>query len=1131
MKKILIICIKQCNNNSKTLLKMKLTLLLLMAFVIEVSATVYSQSVKFNFDIKNEKVADVLEKIESSSNFRFFYQREQVDVNRMVDLTASDNTVEELLNMLFDKQDIGYKVMEDNLVLLLSDETLKKEILEQQQQNRITGTVTDKNGAPVPGANVIVTGTAQGTITDIAGKYSIEVPQEATSLTFTFVGMEPKEVAIGTLTQIDVTMAESSFGLDEVVVIGYGTQTRKDITGSISSVKATSLEKRSIASVTQGLQGLVPGLNIAERNASPGQLGAITIRGASSITAGTDPLWVVDGFPTDQRNAASLNPSDIESVEVLKDASATAIFGSRGSNGVILVTTKSGKSGAAQFDVNVSGGVSSVPSSFRVEQLNAQEYVQYYTEKNGGVLPPSLSYWDGKTDTDWQDLIYQNAVYQNYNISAHGGSDKINYLISANYIDHEGVIIGEGEKKYSTLLKVDYHASKRVKFGLNVAPNLTQIKRSSPYSDWSSLQAQATLLPPTLPVKRTDGTYAYAGDVSGMYPIGNPLETAETYRQTYELFRMLAGLNLSIEILKGLTFRSDFSTNLGSDKSKLLYNAPGPRFDLPSTSRLTVSQGQQFNWLNENTLTYKKTWAKHSFDIVGGVTAQKNHNESVTGSVSELQILGPEVLSIGNSSTLTASNGISENSIVSLLGRFNYSFNDKYLLTGTVRRDGSSRFGINNRYKTFYAFALGWRLSEENFIKNLGFVDNAKVRLSYGTTGSNDITDYVSRASYFPTNQSFGGTPVTGIRQGDPGNPDLTWEFSEKLDAGIDLTLFNGVFTLIFDYYDNTTTGLILSRNIVPSSGYGGYLKNIGSMRNWGFELSPAFRIINQKDFTWSLGGNVTHNNQEILDLGGDSEIFNFFGALRRVVGGELQQMRGTKNIGIAREGQSYPAQPTIKPGEVVYEDYDKNGSIGNFLSGDGQLYGDTNLDWVYGINTNLSYKNLSLSALITGQQGAFVYDFIQIQVSAPIQPLVNISKEFWYDGRYVSESQPGNGKTPSAAAAGSDGILPVSLFGVQKTDFLRIRNITLSYTIPEPVLKKIGNIKNVTAFTTVENLFTWTKFIGNNPEGRRTSAGGPSLIGGSQLSGVGDGLEVGLTSPQSVPVPRIWTLGLNFAF
>ena len=1123
---------------TKVIMVMKITVFFLLFVVSSSFAKIsYSQNTRLSLHLENVTLQQVFDEIQKKSEFIIFYKDNQVDVNHLSNIDFDEATVDQILDQALKSTDLGYKIIDRQIVILSdnskeSSTSIKSGTTTEQPKKEISGTIRDSKETPLPGVSVVVKGTTTGTITDADGKFRIAVPDDATTLAFTFIGMKKQEINIGNNSTINVTLAEEVVGIEEIVAIGYGTARKKDITGSISSVSSANLETRSIVSVQQGLQGLVSGLNVVDRNASPGELSAITIRGASSITAGTDPLWVVDGFPTDQRNAAAISPTDIESVDILKDASATAIYGSRGGNGVIIVTTKAGKSGVSVVDVDVNSGISSIPESFRLKVLNAKEYVQYYTEKNGGVTPPALaSSWDGKTDTNWQDLIYRKAAFQNYSVTAHGGTDKVTYLLSANFIDQQGVVIGEGQNKYSTRLKLDYHPSDKIKIELNLAPNYTAVKKSGPYSDWSSLQSQATLLPPTLPVKRSNGTYSYAGDITGMYPIGNPLETALDYSNKTEFFRMLAGLDISIQILNGLTLKSALSTNIGSDKNKVLYNSPGPRFDLPASSFLNVSQGQQFNWLNENTINYKKTWGKHSIDAVGGFTMQKNHFESVGANVSELQIIGPQIVSIGNSKTLVGTNGITENAIVSLLGRVNYSYKDRYLFTGTVRNDGSSRFGANNRFKTFASFALGWRLSEEDFIKKLGFVDNAKIRASYGSTGSNDITDYVARPSYFPVNQSFGGTPVFGIRQGDPGNPSLTWEFSEKLDLGLDLSLFNGRFNMIFDYYDNKTTGLILSRNLVPSSGYGGYLTNIGSLRNSGYEFSPTIKVIDKKDFVWSVGGNVTHNKQEILSLGGDKRVLDFFGALVRQVGGPLQQMRGTKPIGIARAGKTYPAQPNIKPGEVVYEDFDKNGSIGNFLSGDGQLSGSTNPDWVYGITTSLKYRNFELSALLTGQAGASVYDFIMIQVMAPIQPLVNLSKKFWYDGRYISESQPGNGRTPSAAAAGSDGILPVSLFGVQKTDYLRIRNVTLNYTIPESFLRKIGAIKRAKLYATIENLYTFTKFIGNNPEGRRTSAGGPSLIGGSQLSGVGDGLELGLTSPQSVPIPRICTLGLNFTF
>ncbi|MEJ0055686.1 MAG: hypothetical protein WDN75_08590 [Bacteroidota bacterium] len=486
---------------------------------------------------------------------------------------------------------------------------------------------------------------------------------------------------------------------------------------------------------------------------------------------------------------------------------------------------------------------------------------------------------------------------------------------------------------------------------------------------------------------------------------------------------------------------------------------------------------------------------------------------------------------MGDTKTVVASNGVTGNTLLSTLGRLNYSFKGKYLLTATVRRDGSSRFGANNRYQTFGSIAAGWLLSEENFIKNIDFISNMKIRGSYGTTGSNDIPNFVARPSLNPINQAFGQNLLKGVVNGDPGNVDLTWETSKKLDIGLDLSVLNNRINFVFDYYNNETTNLLLTKNLVTSSGYAGTLTNIGSMRNSGFEVTVSANVIKKEDFSLTIGGNVTHNKQEILSLGGDSELFNFFGALRSPVGSELQQMRGTKAIGVVRQGDVLPAQPTAVPGDIKFQDYDKNGVIGDFLSGDGQLLGHPNLDWLYGINATVKYKNFELFTLMNGQAGGSVYDFYLIQVGTDAQA-VNLSKPFWYSGRYISESQPGDGKTPRAGAlqTGAAGVGFVSSLGVQKTDYMRIRNITLSYNIPATFSEKYG-IRNARMYASVENFYTFTNFIGGNPDARRQSAGGPGLIGGSRLTGTSDGRELGLTSVPSLPLPRTWTFGINFSF
>lgn len=1003
------------------------------------------------------------------------------------------------------------------------------------QDRTITGNVVDESNVPLFGVTILVEGTSIGTTTDMDGNFSIDVPADSNSLVISYLGYNTVTVPIDLQSRITVQMQPDTSQLDEVVVVGYGTQERKDVTGSIATVKAEEIALRPITSMEEGIQGLVPGLNIAQRASSPGDLGTVSIRGLGSITAGTQPLWVVDGFPTDQRNAQAINPADIASVDILKDASSTAIYGSRGANGVIIITTKSGSVGRSTLDLTITSGVSTAPVSARFDVLNAEEYVQYHTEKNGGVVPDFIANnWDGVTDTNWQDLVFRTGLFQNYALSASGGTEKVNYLISGNYIDQEGVIRGEGQRKYSARVKVDYKPSDKVTIGMNLAPNVTTIGRNSPSTDatdWSSLYAQSILLAPILPVRRADGTFSMNSDLPGSLPVGNPLETARNYDFDQTLFRFLGGVHVDLEVIEGLNLRSSFSANIGTTKSETYYNPTSGQtvpIDLSAVSFYNTGQSQSFDWLNENTINYKKRFGNHAFDLLGGFTLQRNQSETVSARVNQLQVPGVRNVNIGNSETLAGANGKSESSIVSYLGRLNYSFMDRYLITGTVRTDGSSVFGANNRYQTFGSFALGWRFSEESIFQNSDFLTNGKLRVSYGSTGSNAIPPFSSRASLSTVRHAFGGNATFGTILGNPGNANLTWETSDQLDIGLDLSLFKNRINLIFDYFNNETTSLLLTKGVVPSSGYSQFLTNIGSMRNKGIEAVLNAQIVDSEDWGWSLGGNITTNDQEILDLGGEEEIQNFFGALRRVVGGELQQMRGPKILGIARVGDDQTGQPLQTPGAFIYEDVDGDGTISNFLGPDGQLIGDTNVDLIYGLNTNVRYKNWELSTLLNGQAGAYVYDFFLIQIGAPFRQ-TNLSREFWYEGRYISEQQPGNGRTP--AANGFDSALgTVSSIGVQKTDYLRIRNVTLNYNVPNMVSDKLG-LSRARIYASVENLHTFTNFVGGNPEARRASAGGPALIGGSQIASVTDGRELGLNSPPGLPLPRTWTLGINVSF
>ncbi len=1128
----------------RVLLKLIMRTFIFFCFTIAFAANP-SEGLAQNADIlikenKTLNIKQAFRLINKQTNYKFIYRHDLV--KNTPDQTLNKGVIKAgiLLDKFLSPINFTYTFTEEGTIVV-KKQTLnpilgpQEQSLDKNLQSQVTGTIRDANGEPLIGVNILEKGTTNGTQTDFDGNFAITVGDENAILVFSYLGFLKREVPVAGQLNMDITLQESAAGLEEVVVVGYGTQKRKDITGSISTIKTEQFETRPIASVEEGLQGLVPGLNVAQRSGAPGELGTVSIRGLGSITAGTQPLWVVDGFPTDQRNAQSINPADIQSVDILKDASSTAIYGSRGSNGVIIITTKSGKPGKSSLNLTVTSGVATVPESNRFNVLNAEEYVQFHTEKNGGVVPDFIANnWDGTTNTDWQDLIFRSGFFQNYALSASGGSEKVSYLLSGNYIDQEGVIKGEGQKKYSARAKIQYKASDKLTFGINLAPNITSLERNSPAtdsSDWASLYAQSVLLAPILPVRRADGTFSMNSDLPGSLPVGNPLETMQNYDYNATLFRFLGGLDVNYEIINGLNVQSVVSVNIANDKNETYYFPTVGQtvpIDRPPVSRFNTGQSQSTSWLNENTINYKKVIGDHSLDILGGFTLQNDKSENVNAAVNELQVPGVRNVNIGNSDNLFGGNSKTERSLVSYLGRLNYGYKGKYLLTGTVRTDGSSVFGSNNRYQTFGSGALGWIFSEESFLENLSVLNNGKLRVSYGTTGSNAIPDFASRATLNTTRQSFGSNAVFGVLLGNPGNSNLTWETSTQFDIGLDLTLLENRINVTFDYFNNKTTSLLLTKGIVPSSGYGSFLTNIGSMRNKGIELSVNAQVLDTDDWGLSIGGNITTNDQEILDLGGEDEIQNFFGALRRVVGGELQQIRGPKVIGIARVGDDQSAQPLQTPGALIYEDVDGDGAISNFLGPDGQLLGDTNVDLIYGINANLRYKNWSLSTLLNGQAGAYVYDFFLIQIGASFRQ-TNLSKEFWYDGRYVSESNPGNGNIP--AANGFDtGAGAVSSLGVQKTDYLRIRNVTLDYNVPNSLTEKLG-LSNARVYASVENLHTFTKFIGGNPEARRASAGGPALIGGSQIGSVTDGRELGLNSPPGMPLPTTWSLGINLNF
>jgi TonB-dependent starch-binding outer membrane protein SusC len=1037
--------------------------------------------------------------------------------NNMSKSVQFRNSILQILLGIWNVRAHGFALCLSFLFLLMS-------LVVSAQDRTVTGSVKDENGENLPGVNIVLKGTTQGTITGGNGDYTISVPDNAI-LIFSFLGYKQQEVAVGERSTIEIRLESDVSLLEEIVVVGYGTQKRADLTGSVVSMGSEKLTERPVVNLEQAMAGQLAGVEISPRNAAPGQQSNIIIRGVGSISAGFGPLFVVDGFPTDQNLANALNPADIASVDILKDASATAIYGSRGANGVILITTKSGKEGKPTFNFSSTVGVANVNENDFFDMLNAEEYVQYMTEaaqNNGAPVRAPVQNWDGVTDTNWQKEVFQSAPYQNYSLSATGGTGKTNYSMSFGYIDQEGILKGTSFTKYSVRARVDFRPVDKLRIGVNIAPNYN-VANNMPDGDFTNPFAAAVFMPPIIPVRMPDGTYGDTQKFPGVadIQIANPLQIIELYEDQTRSLLNLINTDLEYEIVDGLRFRTSFGITTSNIVNETY--SPSTLAPLPRNPTATYRSDDYLNWLNENTLSYSKAFDDHSLNVVAGITTQKQESTFVRMSANSFPTNGVETLNGGTVLPAASNTSKSAWSLLSYLARANYDYKGKYFLTATIRRDGSSRFGANERYGTFPSGAVAWKISEESFMKGVSFVSNAKIRASYGKTGNNAIADFASIGLLNTVNQPFGlgtGSNNVGLTVTSPSNPNLTWEIANQVDIGVDLSLVKNRFNLTFDYYNKTTESLLLNVNVPSTTGYQGVFTNIGKMRTKGIELTANFQILDGP-FKWNVGGNLATMDQEVLALGPDgSPIIGFFGTLVTSVGGQLEEGRGLVSDGILSQSDidnGHPLFGASKAGDYKFQDVNGDGFVDGFNQADGQLLGSPNNKIIYGITSSISYKNFDFSFLIQGQDGGSLYDLYYQLGGIGGGNGIN-TNSFYYDGRYISEDDPGDGKTPRAGYFGAG--TPNNYYQ-QSTAFTRIRNITLGYNIPQKVFEKTS-IKSLRAFISADNLATFTTFLGGNPNTTRTGNGSRAQS---------DGRFLGLNSIPSLPLPRTYSLGLTINF
>lgn len=981
------------------------------------------------------------------------------------------------------------------------------------QPAEISGKVIGADGAGIPGVNVLVKGTTNGVITGLDGDYRISVPDPNGTLVFSFVGMKTEEVQLNGRTTIDLTMVEDIAALEEVVVIGYGSVKKSDLTGSVSSIKTEEIERIPVVTMEQAMQGRAAGVYVTTSSHKPGGGISVRVRGSTSINAGVDPLYVIDGFPVSSDNwsipsaggssvpynvLSTINPNDIESIEILKDASSTAIYGARGANGVVLITTKRGRAGKPKVDFSTHFALKKVAK--RIEMLNGREFAELFNEYNTNKGIPPLFNGTNRNyplpedigeGTDWQDQIFRQGWEMNHQLTVSGGTDNTQYAISGNYFNEQGVVLGADFSRYSVRANVDTKVINRLKIGTNLFTSRIKANgsgsESDTESDYGGTIESAMVLSPTVYVYDRNGNWG-ENNVPGLEVRGNPVAMATLATDQVIADRLMGDAYLDLEILKGLNFKVSLGTNVINSRSDLYYPME------TNVGRKVNGQAQKryintLSLLNENVLIYNNTFGGiHNLNVVAGYTRQQEISE---GSGIETSGFVTDVYRTDNlyagSNPSPPWSWKSKWTLASWLGRINYVLMEKYLFTFTARADGSSKFGEGNKWASFPSGAFAWRLSQEEFIKNLNVFSNLKLRLSYGLTGNSEIGLYQSQASLGIQNYNLDGILQNGIGPSTLPNPDLKWETTAKSNIGLDLGFFQNRLNFTTDLYYEKTDDLLLWINIPETSGYESAYKNVGSLENKGMEFSVSAYPLTG-DFTWNISGNLSFNRNKILELtegGAITWTFNRQGGNAYLdVGLPVGVWRGPVILGIFADQEDVdgyvnengnPIMAGAEPGDIKFKDVDGNGV---YTGDDQDIIGDPNPDYFFAVTNNFSYRSFELSILINGVQGNDLFNVTHTYNQQLNQLRSNQTK------KVLDRWTPENTHTDVMKAGGKGYPIPI-----EDGSFVRLQNITLAYNVP---VGKIPWLRSTQLFIAGNNLYVWTDYSGYDPE---INAGGQSAV------------------------------------
>ncbi|CAG5067475.1 TonB-dependent receptor P3 [Dyadobacter sp. CECT 9623] len=1084
-----------------------------------------------SMEAKGTEIRTVLARIEKSANVKFVYSSHSLHARRKVSVSFNQKPLEEAVREVFAPAKISCKVIGGQIVINQeSENAVDKEesvLLNNAAEvvdRRITGTVTDDKGAALPGVSIVVKNTQKGSTTDVEGNYALDIPEGEVTLIFSFVGYLSKEIAVGTQTTVNAELAPDTKALEEVVVVGYGTQKKRDVTGSVASINTSEIADIPVGNLGQKLQGKFAGVQVSQTNGEPGGGMSFRVRGQASINGGNSPLVVIDGFPT-VAGITNLSPDEIESVSVLKDASASSLYGSRAANGVILITTKSAKPGETNINFSSYYGIERVTKRGRPDVMNAYEFAKFkkeyyedqavYENYTGGVPPvyQNPDQYINNPGTDWFDVLLRTAPTKNFNLGLSSGTEKFKTAVNLNYNKQEGTILDTYADRFSVRANNSFVASEKVRFGLNLAGSYRTSQITPGIAGGRNIIGSSFLMDPSLKYRNEDGSYPISFSAPGMFANPNYYLVLTQRKNPRKEYNVIANVFGEVDIIKGLTYKISANTDVGNVALRSFEpsTARGAMFSAPPLPPIgSYSTSRYLTWLLENTLTYNKNIGKHNFDLLAGYSAQKASFEE--SSINASQYPDDEIEWINAANVRVGTASANDWSLLSFIGRLNYNYDGKYLVSMAFRRDGSSRFGNNTKYGNFPSVSVGWVASEERLMKDINQLSYLKIRASYGKTGNNNIGDYDYLASVATTNYVFDGAIAPGRRIERIGNNNLTWETTVQYDLGLDLGLFRDRVFFTYDYYHKKTDGLLYGIDIPTQSGFSSIRSNIGQFNFWGHEFGVETRNMTGA-LKWNTQFNVSFNRNKAVRLGTNNTPIggnaNQGDYNRTQVGQPLGQFYGYVFDGVYMTEEELASQPkhaSSMVGTARMKDLNNDGVI-DFS--DRTFIGNPNPNFVYGITNEFSYKNFDASIVMAGSVGNDIIDGT-LEWTENIDGVFNVTKEI--AERWRSVDNPGNGNIPRTRTGTTELFRYNNSRWVFDGSYLAVKNLTVGYTVD---IKKNPYIKKARFYASGQNLLMFTNYPGMNPE-----------VSNSGLNGLNQGLDI-----SSYPVSSIYTLGVNIKF